>query len=82
LPSLQPDFEWKHIAHRAHGYSSDGVDVGSSDVSWKLGGGGWISTIDDFMRYGSALMGEQVNISSFLLIGLDLLRYVRSIHGR
>ena len=66
LPTLQPDYEWNAArhAHRAHGYvahvlpngSRVFVDTGSDDVSWKLGGGGWMSTMDDFMRFGRLLM--------------------------
>ncbi len=60
LHSLQPDYEWADIPHRAAGYEYFGetaYDVGSSDVSWKLPGGGIISTAHDFAGYCAALMG-------------------------
>ena len=43
---------------RAEGFSTAGGNAGSSDVSWKLGGGGFISTLRDLARYGNALMTD------------------------
>lgn len=63
-PSIVPDYEWQSIAHRATGYLVDAggnaSDVGSSDVSWKLPGGGFISTGHDFARYCAALMDGRI----------------------
>lgn len=59
LTGLQPDYEWVAIPERTQGYrkvlgaitkSSDG------DVSWKLGGGGLTSTIEDLTKYGKGLL--------------------------
>lgn len=36
------------------------VRQGSSDVSWKLPGGGYISTVRDLARYCGGLMGEKI----------------------
>lgn len=59
MTTLQPDYQWKEISNRAVGYRKvDGKIVPSTDtdVSWKLGGGGFISTIGDIARYGVGLM--------------------------
>ena len=52
LGTLQPDYEWLKLPHRAAGYTADGSGTGSDDVSWKLGGGGWVSSLQDFVRFG------------------------------
>eukprot|EP00004_Rigifila_ramosa_P018294 TRINITY_DN452_c0_g1_i1.p1 TRINITY_DN452_c0_g1~~TRINITY_DN452_c0_g1_i1.p1 ORF type:complete len:202 (+),score=46.94 TRINITY_DN452_c0_g1_i1:635-1240(+) len=57
---LQPDYEWVDIPHRAVGYNVRGEDVGSDDVSWKLAGGGYISTVQQMMQYCRAMMGTEV----------------------
>ncbi len=59
LTTLQPDYQWVDIPHRAVGYDQkQGKIVRSTDtdVSWKLGGGGFISTIDDFAGFAAALL--------------------------
>tara|TARA_Y100001934_G_C12382457_1_gene793292 strand:- start:4272 stop:5342 length:1071 start_codon:yes stop_codon:yes gene_type:complete len=56
---LQPDYQWKEIANRAVGYrKNDGEIVRDTDtdVSWKLGGGGFISTIEDLAKFAAALI--------------------------
>ncbi len=61
MQSLQPDYQWVDIPNRAKGYRKlAGMIVASddSDVSWKLGGGGWISTIGDLSRFAAGLMGD------------------------
>lgn len=61
LESLQPDYQWIAIPHRAVGYrKSAGKVVRSTDtdVSWKLGGGGFISNIDDLAAFAAALDDE------------------------
>lgn len=50
--SLQPDYEWVYNPNRAAGFDTAGNNVGSSDVSWRLASGGFMSTYDDFLRYG------------------------------
>ncbi len=59
MTTLQPDYQWKEIPNRAVGYRKvDDKIVPSTDtdVSWKLGGGGFISTIGDIARYGAGLL--------------------------
>jgi len=63
MTSLQPDYQWKDIAHRAVGYRPFGTFVLRStdtDVSWKLGGGGFISTIDDLARLAAGLIERKL----------------------
>ena len=63
MTSLQPDYQWVDIPHRAVGYRrSDGKVVPStdSDVSWKLGGGGYISNIADLARFAGGLLNRQL----------------------
>lgn len=59
LTSLQPDYEWKPIEHRAVGYyrtaKGEIRPTRSDDVSWKLGGGGFISTVGDLAGFAAAL---------------------------
>lgn len=59
MTTLQPDYHWKPLSHRAVGYCKvRGKIVPStdSDVSWKLGGGGYISTIGDFAEFARGLL--------------------------
>lgn len=59
MTTFQPDYQWKDIPNRAVGYRRNhGVVVRSSntDVSWKLGGGGYISTIGDLARFANGLL--------------------------
>lgn len=59
LDSVQPDYEWEAIPNRAAGYrrATDGSirPVMSADVSWKLAGGGFISTVGDLAGFAAAL---------------------------
>jgi CubicO group peptidase (beta-lactamase class C family) len=58
LESLRPDYQWSEIPHRALGYMKREKEIERStdtDVSWKLGGGGYISTIDDLALWCAAL---------------------------
>lgn len=61
MRATEPDFLSREIPHRAKGYEqrSDGtiVETYGDDVSWKLPGGGWISTVGDLARFGAALCG-------------------------
>jgi len=59
MKSLQPDYQWRDISYRAVGYRKrDGKIVPSTntDVSWKLGGGGYISNIDDLAKFALGLL--------------------------
>jgi len=60
MTSLQPDYEWVDIPGRAVGYNASGAPTGSDDVSYMLGGGGWIGTALDFGRYCRGLMGTEL----------------------
>ena len=63
LTTLRPDYQWEEISGRAKGYRKrDGQVIPSTntDVSWKLGGGGWISNVDDLAGFASGLMGDEL----------------------
>jgi len=63
MRTLQPDYQWKNIAHRAVGYRKrDGKVIPSTDtdVSWKLGGGGFISNVDDLARFAEGLLNGRL----------------------
>ena len=63
LGTLQPDYQWEEIPHRAVGYRqrSDQVEVSTNtDVSWKLGGGGFISNIDDLAKFAAGLLNHRL----------------------
>jgi len=64
MKSTEPDFLSRAIPHRAAGYEelSDGTlyEVFGDDVSWKLPGGGWTSTVGDLARFGAALIGTKM----------------------
>lgn len=71
LTTLQPDYQWTSIPNRAVGYRKSKPKQGFScekqyssspstdtDVSWKLGGGGFISSIVDLAAFAAALCDE------------------------
>lgn len=63
MTTLQPDYQWDDIPHRAVGYRLRGDKVVRStdtDVSWKLGGGGFLSNVEDFARFGEALINGRL----------------------
>ena len=64
MNTLQPDYQWKRIQNRAVGYrkSTTGEIVASTDtdVSWKLGGGGFISNIDDLAKFAEGLLQRKL----------------------
>ena len=68
LRSLVPDYQWQKIAGRAIGYRKrNGIIVPSTntDVSWKLGGGGFLSNVHDLASYAAALSrGELLQVKS------------------
>lgn len=63
LETLQPDYQWVEIPNRAVGYRKIGEHVfktTNTDVSWKLGGGGFISNVHDLARFTAALMSHEL----------------------
>jgi len=63
MTTLQPDYQWVDIPHRAVGYRKrDGKVVRSTDtdVSWKLGGGGFISNIDDLAKFAAGMLNHRL----------------------
>lgn len=61
LKTLQPDYEWKKIPNRAQGYRLEKGQIireSSTDVSWKMAGGGLISTPRDLANFCGALMDD------------------------
>jgi len=65
LSSIRPDYEWQRVPHRATGWSANGSAVISEDVSWKLGGGGFISTLNDLLRLGRQMQITEADGSCF-----------------
>ena len=63
MTSLVPEAIWDDIPRRTTLYSRRGegaVEARPDDISWKLAGGGWLSTAADMARFGLGLMGEGV----------------------
>lgn len=63
MTTFQPDYQWVAIPNRAIGYRKhDGeiVRTTDTDVSWKLGGGGYISTIGDLARFAQGLLNGRL----------------------
>ena len=63
MTTLQPDYQWKDIPHRAVGYRKKKkvvVPSTDTDVSWKLGGGGFISNIDDLALFAKGLINGKL----------------------
>ena len=61
LDTLQPDDQFREIPHRAIGYARRAgriIPSTNNDVAWKLGGGGFISTIGDLARFAAGLCNE------------------------
>ena len=59
METLQPDYQWIDIPNRTIGYrkrQNKIVVSSNTDVSWKLGGGGYISNIDDLAKLGEGLL--------------------------
>lgn len=59
LATMQPDYQWIDIPSRAVGYVKDGAAIvrsSDTDVSWKLGGGGYLSDIADFAGFAKGLL--------------------------
>jgi CubicO group peptidase (beta-lactamase class C family) len=63
MTTLRPDYQWEAIPNRAVGYACNGGVVARStdtDVSWKLGGGGFVSNVDDFARFAAGLINRRL----------------------
>ena len=63
MTTFQPDYEWVAIPERTEGYRKLMVGTGKSrdgDVSWKLGGGGYLSNIGDFARFVAGLANRKL----------------------
>ncbi|MEM7457220.1 MAG: serine hydrolase domain-containing protein, partial [Planctomycetota bacterium] len=72
MESFQPDYQWNEIPDRAIGYrriSSRVSQSSDTDVSWKLGGGGYISNIDDLSTFAEGMAARKLlTAESFELI--------------
>jgi serine beta-lactamase-like protein LACTB, mitochondrial len=63
MTTLRPDYQWEAIPNRASGYRKvKGAIVRSldGDVSWKLGGGGYLSSIEDMARFARGLLRREL----------------------
>ncbi len=63
MTTMQPDYQWVDIAHRATGYQRDGDAIVRSDddnIAWKLPAGGWVSSVTDLARFGAGLIGGDI----------------------
>lgn len=64
MTTLTPDWQWEDIPRRAVGYrwkKKEGVVLSpDTDVSWKLGGGGYLSSIDDLARFTEGVMNDRL----------------------
>lgn len=63
ITTLGPDLHWDPAPDRVAHYRLDEGEVlldGDNDVSWKLAGGGFTSTVEDLARYCSGMLGDVV----------------------
>ena len=63
LLTLRPDYQWMNIPNRAIGDRKHDEKIERSsdaDVSWELGGGGFISNIDDFANFAAGLINYRL----------------------
>ncbi len=63
MNTLQPDYQWIDIPNRTIGYrkrQNKIVVSSNTDVSWKLGGGGYISGIEDLAKLGEGLLNDKL----------------------
>ena len=61
MSTMGPDFQWEELPRRAIGYVRNNGTIGrdgDNDVSWKLPGGGFISSGEDLTRYCGGLLGD------------------------
>ncbi len=63
MKTLQPDYQWREIPGRVSGYRKYFTKVihsEDSDVSWKLGGGGYLSNIEDMALLAEGLINRRL----------------------
>jgi len=64
MRTTEPDYPSHAIPHRTKGYErrDDGtlVETWDDDISWKLPGGGWTSTVGDLARLGASWIGTSM----------------------
>ena len=63
MKTMRPDYQWEKIPHRAVGYRKTLGRITRStntDVSWKLGGGGFVSNVEDMAKFAVGLMTGQL----------------------
>ena len=63
ITTLTPDYQWAPQPDRVVGYDVYNGTVyisGDTDVSWKLAGGGFQSTVEDLARYCAVLLGDEL----------------------
>ncbi|ANM31145.1 hypothetical protein ABI59_18565 [Acidobacteria bacterium Mor1] len=56
MKTLQPDYPWVDIPDRAVGYRKPKKASKEKTVHWKLGGGGFISTVEDLALFAEGLL--------------------------
>ncbi len=59
MTTFQPDYDWVAVEGRTQGYRRVGDEIVRSadgDVSWKLPGGGFTSSVVDLARFAQALL--------------------------
>jgi CubicO group peptidase (beta-lactamase class C family) len=59
MTNLSPDYYWAPQPNRARGYYYD-TPTDGDDVSWKLPGGGFQSSVKDLARFCVALTGDKL----------------------
>ena len=68
ITTLTPDYQWAPQPNRVVGYDEYNGNVvrsGDTDVSWKLAGGGFQSTVEDLARYCAVLLGDELLMASY-----------------
>lgn len=66
MTTFRPDRQWETIPDRVAGYLRNRDDVNrrlaplDPDVSWKLGGGGYTSTVEDFVKFAMGLLNHKL----------------------
>lgn len=64
MTTLRPDYQWEEIPNRTAGYRGDKKKdperSTDTDVSWKLGGGGYISTVVDMAKFGGGMLSGRL----------------------
>ncbi len=63
MTTFRPDYQWEPMEHRAVGYfrlREKVLRTRNTDVSWKLPGGGFLSTIGDLARFARGIAKEEL----------------------